>query len=343
MQKTILYILLLAILGAGVYYFVIRDNENVFGEKEAGFSVKDTASISRIFLVRNDGHSIDLRRTDSGWYVNNQFRARENTLKNLMWTLRNQFVQYPVPEQAHNTAIKNLATFSVKVEVYDNKGQKVRNFFVGNESRDYTGSYMLVEGASRPYVVQVPGVQGFPTPFYTTDIADWRDRTVFRAPREQIRHIAVKYDEEPLNSFTIDQNGATRLNTEPGIQGSNQLNEKRLNTYLGFYEEIYCEGYITNVPGMDSVLASTDKYCTISVVTKDNHEQQVDIYYMPINRRSKNLGTNMEGDYDIDRYYGVMNNKKDTVLLQHASFEPLFRKAWEFYQADGVVEGMQAD
>ncbi len=328
---------MLVILGAGVYFFVFYEEENIFGDKEAGFAVKDTSEIGRLYLVRTNGTAIDLKRTDSGWIVNDTYKARENTLKNLFWTLRTQFVQFPVPESAHNNAIKNLASSSVKVEVYNRDGDRMRSFYVGNEAHGYSGSYMLMEGAKKPYVVQVPGVQGFPTPFYTTSLKDWRDRGVFRFGKDNISHVTMRYANEPLNSFTVKQNGRVVVETEPGIAGTNPLNEKRADAYLGFFSEIYCEGYMNGIPGLDSVIASADKYCSVEVLGKDNKRQQLDVYYMPINKRSKNLTSEEPSNYDPDRYYGVTNNYKDTVLMQHLTLEKLFRKAWEFYQPETQV------
>lgn len=345
MQKTIIYLLLLTILGAGVYFFVVRDRENVFGENEAGFSVKDTSSIGMIYLVRADGNGIKLVRSDSGWILNDSFRARQNTLQNLLTTIHKQTALHPVPENSHNYVIQSLSGNSVKVELYNRAKTKLKTFYVGNETHNFTGSYMLMEGAKKPYVVHVPGQVGYPTPYYTTELKDWRDRTVFKFKEDEIKEVQVVYAEEKLNSFTIKQNDKITVETEPGIAGSNPLNEKRARAYLGFFEEVYCEGYMNGVPDLDSTIASLTKFCSIEVTGKNNRRQHLDIYFMPVNRRSKNLNMEDAGPYDPDRYFGVMNDFKDTVVVQHLSFQRMFVRAWQFFEADkpAGVPGLPAN
>ena len=72
MRKTLIYIAILAILGAGIYYMLPGRNgtETPFDPKEAGFTIKDTASIGKVFLAASDGESVLVERTDTGWIVN---------------------------------------------------------------------------------------------------------------------------------------------------------------------------------------------------------------------------------------------------------------------------------
>jgi hypothetical protein len=65
--------------------------------------------------------------------------------------------------------------------------------------------------------------------------------------------------------------------------------------------------------------------------------QRVDIYWMAVNKRSKNLtesNDEIPDDYDPDRLYAVINNLKDTVVIQQFAFRDIFHKAYEFFQKD---------
>jgi hypothetical protein len=70
MRKTLLYLLLLAVLAFGVYYFIFSNKGSDFSKSEAGFTIKDTSEIGKIFLSNPAGDNILLERTDSGWMVN---------------------------------------------------------------------------------------------------------------------------------------------------------------------------------------------------------------------------------------------------------------------------------
>lgn len=339
MGKTLLYLLLLAILGTGVYFFVFKPKTNVFGDNEAGFTIKDTGAIGKIYMARTNGESVTLTRTDSGWILNNRYRARENPVTNLLTTMSKQTAQFPVPENAHNHVVKSLAGNSVKVEVYDRSGNNMRTFYVGNEAHNFTGSYMLIEHAQKPYVVQIPGFEGYPSPFYGTDLADWRDRTVFDESWGNIRSVSVQYPEEPRNSFTMERKEQElSVHVDPLISGNYPLNKDRAASYMKFFEHISCEGFLNGLYGIDSMLATVPRFAAIELTNRQGRKQHVDFYYMPINKRSKNRMVEVPSKYDPDRYYAVMNNFQDTAIIQHIQVSKLFRKAYEFYTTENTVD-----
>ncbi len=347
MNKTFLYLALLLLVGGGVYFLVFNKSGNLFGKNEAAFTVKDIDDITKIYLARTNGETILLQKTDTGWLLNNQYQALNSTVYSLLQTLRDQQASYPVPKNMHNTVIQIMSGNSVKVEVYGTENKKLTSFFVGSEGPNYKGTFMLTEGAEKPYVVEVPGFKGFLTSRYSTDIADWRDRSVFRLQPDEIRSVSVSYDEEPLNSFTIVQQGNNvKVETSEDIGGSNPLNENRVRSFLKFFTSLNSEGYVNGVYKMDSVIASTKRRAVIESVSTKGRKQHVDVYYMPLNKRSKNQLSNSEEAFDLfdtDRYFAVLNNYKDTVVIQRFVFDKVFRRAYEFYQKDAPTPVMGID
>ena len=337
MNKTLLYFVILVVLGFGVYYFMIGKKDNSFSASEAGFTI-DTASVGRIFLSSNDGKSVTLDRTDSGWRVNKQYKALAAPLNALLQTLATQKALYPVPENAHNYIVKAMAGNSIKVELYDKKGDKIRIFYVGSEAPKYTGTYMLIDGAEKPYVVQIEGNNGYLTPRYSPELKDWRDRTVFDVAPDQISSIKVTYPEQPINSFTLVQQGnKVSVDADSSLIRNNAFNERRATVYLKFFQNVNSEGYMNGLQQLDSSLKTVPERCIIEVTDKKGAVQRADIYWMHANRRSKNLLTsdrNAADTLDPDHFYAIINNGRDTALIQNYTFEKIFRNAYEFYQAD---------
>jgi ATP adenylyltransferase/5',5'''-P-1,P-4-tetraphosphate phosphorylase II len=70
------------------------------------------------------------------------------------------------------------------------------------------------------------------------------------------------------------------------------------------------------------------------ITGKDGYHQHLEIFRMPLTKRSKNLSTDAYGEYDADRFYATMNDYRDTVIVQSYNFKKLWRKAYEFYQPD---------
>ncbi|MBS1588633.1 MAG: DUF4340 domain-containing protein [Bacteroidetes bacterium] len=337
-MKTAIYLVLLGVLGFGVYYFVFSD-QDAFNKNEAAFTIKDTSNVGKIFLSNNEGENITLQRTDSGWYLNEKYKARVSTVNNLLSTMKQQQPLYPVPENAHNSVVKALAGSGVKVEIYNRKGNKTNTFYVGGGAYDFSGTYMLQEGAKHPYVVQIPNFRGFLTPVYSVLFDDWRDRSVMNLQPNEVKSFSIHYVDAPKHSFTI-QNG-TKLEVQTdSIPATGVLNERRVHSYLKFFADVYAEGYLNGIQGIDSTIASVPKFCTMDITAKNGWNQHIEIFKMPLNKRSKNLSTAKEGEYDIDRFYGIINHNKDTVLLQAFTFDKFFRSGSEFFQDDASTNLM---
>jgi hypothetical protein len=344
MRKTVLYLVILAILGIGVYYFLIsKDNGSPYNTPEANFTIKDTAAIGKIYLAANDGGDITIERTDSGWMVNRTYHALPSTLYQLLSTFTKQEALYPVTKAAYDNVIKDMASSSIKVEVYDRAGKKMKVFYVGGASVNNSGTNMLIEGANSPYVVHCPGFVGYLTPQYATQMKDWRDRTVFNIPAEEIKSVSMQYADKPENSFVISRdNGNVDVTADLKVMSMpDGVNKKRAETYLHFFSNINCEGYINGLPDNDTTLKTAPKRAGIDIVGMHGQHRHVDIYWMELNRRSKNLTltkhnamSDIPVDYDADRMYAVANNYKDTLVVQQFVFRNIFRKAKEFYTKD---------
>src|SRR4051812_5195256 len=106
MRKTVLYLVILAVLGTATFFFFHNESFDFFGKNGAfdpsvpKFNIKDTGSIGKLFLVSTDGQHITVERTDSGWVVDKKYRALPSTLNLLLETIAVQEALYPVTKNA---------------------------------------------------------------------------------------------------------------------------------------------------------------------------------------------------------------------------------------------------
>ncbi len=347
MRKTLLYLVILGLLGFAIYYFLIsKRGGNPYGDSEAGFKIKDTAAIGKLFIVSGDGESVLVERTDSCWMVNKKYKALRSMLNLVLTTLAQQSALYPVTQSAYENVVKTMATDAVKVEVYDRQGKKMSVFYVGGAAVNNTGTNMLMENARMPYVVQVPGFVGYITARYSTRLTDWRDRTVFSIPENEIKSVSIDYADKPINSFTIARDKDSVIVTADkslmtGLQGQNS---RRARIYLKYFANVNCEGYLNGLSDMDTTIKTAPKQSSIDVVGLHGQHQHVEIYWMALNKRSKNMSTSnpdVPDDYDSDRLYAIINGGKDTVMIQQFAFKNIFHKAYEFFQKDEVAAPAQ--
>lgn len=337
MKKTILYILILAVLGFGVWFTFFKETTNPFGNSEAGFTVTDTAAIGKIFMAHTDGRTVTLGRKDGQWLLDGKYPVLRAAMESLLATLHDQRVEAPVASTERNIVIRNLAANSIKTELYDRNGKLMRVFFVGNDASRNGGTHMLMKGAKDPYVVNIPGFVGYLTPRYAVDPMSWRDRHVFDLKPDEIRSVSVVYPEKPVNSFTItqDDNGKVTATVDSAFKNIGPLNEARTKAYLGFFHDMYSEGFMNGVPYLDSIVSSVPVRCIVTVQPKKGQPQVLTVYWRPLDKRSKNLTTPFPGypeGFDSDRFFGVINH--DTVTIQRFVFDKVFRSGYEFYTTE---------
>ena len=343
MRKTILYLVILLLLGFGIYYFIFNNNSTPYSASEAGFSIKDTGAIGKIFIVSNDGESVLVERTDSCWIVNKKYKAMHSTLSLILTTLTQQAPLYPVTQSALNNVIKNLSTDGTKVEIYSRDGKKMKVFYVGGAAVNNTGTNMLVEGAHTPYVVQVPGFVGYITARYTTRLSDWRDRTIFHIPADEIKRVSLQYFDKPINSFVVsrDKDSVTVDADKNLMKGLDAFNSRRAKIYLNYFGNVNCEGYLNGLEDMNEAIRTAPKEAAIDILDIHGKHLHADIYFMALNKRSKNVTTHNDDvpdDYDSDRMYAIINNGADTVMIQRFAFKNILHKAYEFYQKDAQIQ-----
>lgn len=339
MKKTLVYVAILAIMGFGVYWFFFRNSDNLYQSKDADFGFRDTAAIGKIFLAETDGQSILLERDkNNSWTVNKTFPAMRIQVLNILTCLNKQTALVPVPERDYERVIKMLAGLGVKVEIYNREGEKIRCFYVAGQGPNYHGSYMLMEGSQQPYLVEIRGFEGYLTPRYSTDIADWRSRVIFDAADHEIKSFSVNYPEEPLNSFTID-NGVSpaSLKIDPELSATmKDVHQGRVNVFLTLFKNVNAEGFLDGVPHLDSIIAHSKIRAHVNLQLKSGQEKDLDFYWIDEKDQYENLRDQTATDptqrpTDVERMYMVDLQAKDTVLVQRLTFEKFFRRAYEFY------------
>lgn len=329
MKKNLLYLSILVILSGLTYYFVFTDHGNEFSSKEANFTIKDTANISTVFLSSMKGENIKLDRTENGWRLNDSMIPRIDAINLLLATLYEQKVSNPVSLNIHDEAIKELSTNSTKVEIYI-KGKKTTVFYVAKNQAANNLTYMLMEGAKRPFIIKLPLQNTFVGIRYMTGLAEWRTNQLFFSSNP-VEKIEVVYKDSVQHNFTVYNNDSITL--ESANKPTNSLNSKRLKAYVGFYENLYCYGFETSYMFKDSIINNGRQLGTISLKRKNGKTETLCIYFKPKSQDTKSVITIDNTAYDFNVFYGLLN-KQDFLSIDKESVEKMFRTNKEFYEMD---------
>lgn len=322
-KKTFLAFIILLLVAIS-YYLINKKPWGVNYKDIADFSIEDTANIDKIFIADREGKAVILEKIgQQEWIINGNHKADFTKIALLLETVKTMKVLRPVPDSEHNTAVGDLATIGIKVQFY-NKDETIKTIYVGSATQEQNGTYMLIENASKPYAVHIPGFFGFLTPRFISDSLVWRDRTVFNYVPEQIKSIAIHY-ENNQKSFNINNSNIKNpilYNANQQIKAINDV--QFLRYYIASFKQLNFEGYDENqnTQLVDSVLHSKI-FCTLQITNVNGQINTLKLYRKAIDKHTKKLideATGKELAYDGDRYWAFMNNDKSLMLIQQYNF-----------------------
>ncbi|MBO4654756.1 MAG: hypothetical protein J5644_04345 [Bacteroidales bacterium] len=339
MKKNTLYIIIaVALLVAAIVAVLFKTG--VIGSSDdhlsyGAFAIKDTNTVTKIFLADMQGEYVLLQRTDAGWVVRDSILVMNSIMEEFLTTIASLSVKQVVPKTGQNTINKVLSTGSVKVDIYQqkpkfkifgipfgNKERKTKTYYMGPATMDNMANFALLEGADDPYIVYLPGFRGFASPIYSTNYADWINHDIFQTKITRIQTAEFIDLEHPEESFKAVKTGARffdlydyqnqKINTYDTLKLIDMLSEFRDKNFediiLSFSSEkidsIYREQHfktiiITDLEGNKTTLELCHKW-----------DQLVDEDDNPVT------------EADEDRFFGIINhNYQQMVLCQFFHFD----------------------
>lgn len=330
MKRNLLYLFILLVLSFLTYYFVFREKSELYDTSEANFNVKDTGRITSIFLTDLLGDNVKISRKDQGWVLNDSLAVRKDAVDFMLEALALQKAEQPVPTGYHDAAIRELSANSTKVEIYHEK-EKTHTFYVARNAGYNNVTYMLTEGAKRPYIVKIPMRNMFLGVRYFTRLNDWRDRKILYS-NNAIESVEVNYKDSTQYSFTLSM-----VNGNPVMKGSSvidkPLNLKRVNTYLKILNEVYCTGFEERYLEKDSIINNGRQMATVTIKRANCNPQQLIVFFKPPDKGTKGIFKVGGIEYDFDSFFGLLN-QKDFLILSRKNAEKMLRSFPEFYEAD---------
>lgn len=342
MKKFLPYIIILAILVAGVVFFLWRYSPSTLEKRETEFAVRHVDQITKIRITDAKGGTVQLTKDKARWLVNGKYDAYDVNMSMLMAAIQKMETQYPVPVAAQPVVLKDMSKERFKCEIYTGADQPAKVYYVGGYTADGTGTYVIMEidgqMASRPYVVHIPGIDAYLTSRFVTDELYWRTKWIYQDNERTIRSVSVQYHQEKQKSFTIakaaDKDSFIITNSD-GVSDA-QPNQRVIRQYLGFYDGLSLEAYENKNPIKDTIFAQ-EPYCTISMKRMDGTQTSVEVFYMPLNdlSRVKFDDNGRRLLYDVEHYYLGMNDRKDIGLIQYYVWGKVLRTYQEFFIKPG--------
>lgn len=326
MNKTILYTTAFLVLAGIATFVLMRQNANTFGGKDYEFALKNSDNVYRVFIGDRDNNKVNLtKQTDGTWLVNDKYKARQGAIDLLFETATKLGIRDVIPEAALPSVYREFQEKGVWVRFYDEKGNIIKAYQIGDKTNDGLGTNIMMEGSEQPYIVHIPIWQGHITPRYMTLEKDWRDRAVFAIKPNAIESISVEYPNQRLHSFILTKKGGEFsivpfYNTTPKI--TKPLNPAAAQQYFTKFATINAEAIKTDDFPMQTITGKRTPFSIVTVKKKDGTEQRVDFYPIPSkNTADAPISPSLPNGVP-ERYFAI--NGEELYLVQHLLFMEIF-------------------
>lgn len=347
MKKNHIYLISIAILLVISLILILFKTGTLHGRNSSPksdlFAVKDTASITKIFIADMNGEFALLTRKDNVWYVQDSIVAMPIRVSELLSTIRNVTLQQIVAKTAQSNINKMMSVNAVKVEIYQtapkfslfghgffNKERLVKTYYMGPSTMDNMANFAILDGFDEPCIVHIPGFKGFLTPSYSFKPVDWYNCDLFSTKITRIKTLQVQDFETPENSFSVEKAGPRFFTLyDAQHQVVADYDTVKLLDMLAEYRDKNYERFIPDMPTerKDSILRF-NHFKTITLEDVDGKKTTLDMYrkltpdafYL-----DAILGREDEeddGPYNRDKFYAVLNgNDRNLVQCQYYHFD----------------------
>ena len=346
-NRLLLIALIIIALVAAIFIFTGKKSGTI-SESDKSFAVSDTASVHKIFLANKERVTTLLERNPdgSGWTVNGQWEVSVPMIDILLTTICRIRPAAPLPKTATENVIKRLSYNATKVEIYgmtyriDFWGIRLfphetmlKCYYVGDVTQDNLGTYMLMDGSEKPFIVVLPGHRGYVASRYEVSPEAWRTHRVFDVGANEIERICIENVTNAEESFMINTNvpsGKFDVTTPTGEPLQYRLDSLKVYNYLNSFKRINFESFtfdFLNQHAIDSILNSTPIF-KVTLVQKEGETFNLRIFPI-IYDNIREIDTD-EPMVDYDRCYAYLDNG-EMVVVQYFTFDKILRPRSYFY------------
>jgi hypothetical protein len=348
MKKKNIYILVIVLFMLLIASMLILSNQSTtMRNKDKDFAVQDTSSITKFFLADKDGRQVLVQRMGGGnWVVNDTYIANKPVVDQMLKTMANVAVLQPVARAAHNNVVKRMAATAVKVEIYQTifrinlfgriklfpKEKLTKVYYVGDNTQDNVGTYMLMDGSQTPFVTYLPGFMGFISLRYTTKIGDWRDHTIFNFRLGQIKSVKMETPKTPDSSFVFNNLGSGNIELIRLTDGAiiDNYDEAKALDFLSAFNDIKFEAIMNEMDSnkRDSIINAVPDF-KLTVTTSEDREFTISAFRRRAPEGSLDLNENPM-IWDLDRLFVYLHYSNDLTVCQYFVLDRILRPLYFF-------------
>lgn len=341
-NRIILFSTLLLIV-AVVVVLLLRDNSTI----EQNYHIEEPKSITKVIIDDKDGNHLELiKETDSIWKANNS-PANMKVVDMLLSTLKDMRIREPIAQAARNNIVKQLAASGKTVKIYQDaysinlgfiklfkKEKLTKTIYVGSETQDNMGTYMMLKGEESPCIIYIPRLKGYLSSRFSALEDFWKSHAVFKYNKGEIASLKVEIPNQKNESFSLTKKGEgfdfTLLESGQKLQAFDTLKVKAL---LSSCFELNYESVAKNISKLeqDTIFGKAPAFV---VTIKDSKGKENTLKTYSKLHDPTSISENDDDFYrifDVNRCYALHSQNKDTLIMQFFTLDNLLKPASYYF------------
>ena len=341
-NRIILFSTLLLIV-AVVAVLLLRDNSTI----EQNYHIEEPKSITKVIIDDKDGNHLELiKETDSIWKANNS-PANMKVVDMLLSTLKDMRIREPIAQAARNNIVKQLAASGKTVKIYQDaysinlgfiklfkKEKLTKTIYIGSETQDNMGTYMMLKGEDSPCIIYIPRLKGYLSTRFSALEDFWKSHAVFKYNKGEIASLKVEIPSQKNESFSLTKKGEgfdfTLLESGEKLQAFDTLKVKAL---LSSCFELNYESVAKNISKLeqDTIFGKAPAFV---VTIKDSKGKENTLKTYSKLHDPTSIGENDDDFYrifDVNRCYALHSENKDTLIMQFFTLDNLLKPASYYF------------
>lgn len=341
-NRIILFSTLL-LIAVVVVVLLLKDNSTI----EQNYHINEPQNITKVIIDDKDGNHLELiKETDSIWKANNS-PANMKVVDMLLSTLKDMRIREPIAQAARNNIVKQLAASGKTVKIYQDayainlgfiklfkKEKLTKTIYVGSETQDNMGTYMMIKGEDSPCIIYIPRLKGYLSSRFSALEDFWKSHAVFKYNKGEIASLKVEIPNQKNESFTLTKKGEgfdfTLLESGQKLQAFDTLKVKAL---LSSCFELNYESVAKNISKLeqDTIFGKAPAFV---VTIKDSKGKENTLKTYSKLHDPTSIGENDDDFYrifDVNRCYALHSQNKDTLIMQFFTLDNLLKPASYYF------------
>lgn len=246
-RNTYILIGLLVLLLIIAYVVMQKPGEQSSTTSSTGnLLVIDSLAVDKIEIISPSAEVV-LARKGVEWFVEEPitYRADQANVASLIQQAKNFEGKGVVSSNPEKQSVYQVDSMGTTVTIYE-QGKEKASFVVGKLGSSFAETYIRMKNSNDVHLVG--GVFGY---MFNRSVKDWRDKTIFSAPRESITEVTFQYGD---TTFTLS------FRDSAWMIGRDTVQEYTVNSLLSSLSTLRADDFIDSPPSFPPKITTLISY-----------------------------------------------------------------------------------